>query len=349
MTLTELSYYSRRFFPLVIIGFLLILIFFYLVRLFILIYTPPPKPRISYNPIFQKIPIIKVNNASSSSGIKFILDTIEGQPKTATLAAKVFFLPKPVSRLNYRSTIYFMAKKFGFDTETTKHQLKDDLAIFSDEEKKLEVDIRNYNFFYDYNFVNNPEIFNETVIPPEREIKNKAIYFLKDLNRYPDELSRGKIKIIYFYYQKDLNTFSLVDRANDANVVEVDFFREDIDNYPVISPKFPNSHNFVLMTFYEGGYKVLRAQIKFWEKSEAEIGVYPIKTGDLAWKDLLNGKGIVLLNPTNKDEIVIKEMTFSYLDNDFYQPYLQPVYLFIGENNFSAIVPAVVSEYVINE
>jgi hypothetical protein len=41
-------------------------------------------------------------------------------------------------------------------------------------------------------------------------------------------------------------------------------------------------------------------------------------------------------------------MSLVYLDPDFYQPYLQPVYLFIGEDNFSAFVPAVSFEYLID-
>jgi len=348
MTLTELSYYSRKIFPLAIIGFLLFLIFFYLIKLFILLYTPPPKPTIFYNPIFQKISRPKVIELSSTSGINFVLDTIEGHPKTATLAAKVFFLPKPVSRLNYKTTIYLMAKNFGFDTEKTKHKLKENLAIFSDEEKKLEIDITNYNFFFDYQFATKADIFENTIIPSKKEIENRAVEFLKTVNLYPEELAKGKISIFYFYYQKDLNTFSKVDDVNQANVVEVDFLRDDIDDYPVISPKFPNSHNFVLMTFYQDDYKVLRAQIKFFEKSEGEVGIYPLKSGDLAWEELTKGKGIVLSNPKEKKEVVIKQMSLAYLDLDFYQPYLQPVYLFIGEDNFSAFVPAVSFDYLID-
>ena len=348
MTLTELSYYSRRFLPVALIGFLLVLIFFYLIKLLLLLYTPPPKPTVFYNPIFQKIQKPKVNEASSSSGISFILDTIEGQPKTATEAGKVFFLPKPISRLNYKQTIYFMAKGFGFDTEKTKHQLKDNFAIFSDGEKRLEIDITNYNFYYDYQFATNAAVFDETIIPPPKEIENKAIEFLKSINRYPKELSRGKTNLVYFYYQKDLNIFSAVKEPNQANVVEVDFFREDIDGYPAISPKFPNSHNFVLMVFYSDSYRILRASIKFFEKSEGEVGIYPIKSGNLAWEELNKGEGVVLSNPKNKTKVVIKEMVFAYLDPDFYQSYLQPVYLFIGEENFAAYVPAVLDEYLVD-
>jgi hypothetical protein len=349
MTLTELSYYSRKFLPLGIIGFLLLLIFFYLIKLILLLYTPPPKPKLTINPIFQKISPVKVKNASNSAGINFILDTIEGVPITATEAAKVFFLPQAIAKLNYRQKIYLMAKNFGFDTELTKHQLNGKIATFSDNERKLEIDITNYNFFYDYQFASQSSLFQETIIPSPKEIENKAIDFLKSVNRYPDELSLGRINILYFYYQPDLNTFSIVNNPQLANVVEVDFFRPNLGDFSFISPKFPNSHNFVLMVFYPDSFKVLRAQIKFFEKSADQVGIYPVKSGDLAWEELTKGKGIVLANPKNQKEITIKSMVFSYLDPDFYQPYLQPVYLFIGENNFAAYVPAISSDYLIQE
>ena len=349
MTLTELSYYVRKFLPFGIIGFLLILIFFYLIKILILLYTPPPKPTIFYNPIFQKIPPPEVKEGSSSAGINFVLDTIEGRPVTATQAAKVFFLPQSTTKLSYRQKIYLMAKNFGFDTEVVKHQLEGKTAIFVDSEKRLEIDITNYNFFYDYYFATKKEVFEQTIIPPPEEIENKAIEFLKSVNRYPDELSKGKVNLVYFYYQPDLNIFSQVEEPKQANVVEVDFFRPDIKEFPVISSKFPNSHNFILLTFYSQDYKVLRAQIKFFEKSEEQVGFYPVKTGDLAWEQLNKGGGIVLSNPKNQKqvEVVIKKMLFAYLDPDFYQPYLQPVYLFIGDDQFVAYVPAVSSDYLI--
>jgi len=349
MTLTELSYYSRKFLPFGVIGFLLLLIFFYLIKLMLLLYTPPPKPTLTINPIFQKISPVKVENASNSAGINFILDTIEGRPITATEAAQVFFLPQSIAKLNYRQKIYLMAKNFGFDTELTKHQLNGKIATFSDGQRKLEIDITNYNFFYDYQFASQSSLFKETIIPSEKDIENKAIDFLKSVNRYPDELSIGKINIVYLYYQSEINTISVVDKSNYANLVEVDFFRPNVGDFSFISSRFPNSHNFVLMVFYPESFKVLRAQIKFFEKSADQVGIYPVKTGDLAWEELTKGKGIVLANPKNQKDVTIKSMVFSYLDPDFYQPYLQPVYLFLGEDNFAAYVPAVSSDYLIQE
>jgi len=349
MTLTELSYYSRKFLPFGIIGFLLLLIFFYIIKIIVLLYTPPQKSTININPIFQKITPPKVENATYSAGLNFVLDTIEGRPITATSAAEVFFLPPAVAKLNYRQNIYLMAKSFGFDTEIIKHQLKGETAVFSDNEKKLEIDITNYNFFYDYQFSSQSSLFEGTIIPSPKEIENKAIDFLKSVNRYPEELSVGKINIIYFYYNPDLNTFSVVEKPQLANMVEVDFFRPSVGDIAFISPKFPNSHNFVLMVFYPSDFKILRAQIKFFEKSKDQTGIYPVKTGNLAWEELKKGKGIILSNPKNQKEVVIKSMVFSYFDPDFYQPYLQPVYLFIGEDQFAAYVPAVSSDYLIQE
>jgi len=347
MTLTELSYYSRKFLPFGIIGFLIFLIFFYLVKLLIIIYTPPPKPPTIINPIFQKISPVKVKNASSSSGIKFILDNIEGKPVTATEQAQVFFLPEATAKLNYRQKIYLMAKNFGFDEDSLEYQLNGKIATFSNEQRKLEIDITNYNFFYDYQFDFQSSLFQEVVIPSPKEIENKAISFLKSVNRYPNELALGKINILYFYYQPEINSFSFVENSKLANLVEVDFFRPNVNDFSFISPNFPNSHNFVLMVFYPDDFKVLRAQIKFFEKSDNQVGVYPLKSGDLAWEELNKGRGVVLSNPKNQKDVTIKSMIFSYFDPDFYQPYLQPVYLFIGGDNFAAYVPAVSSDYLI--
>ena len=144
MTLTELSYYSRKFLPFGIIGFLLILIFFYLIKIIFIIYTPSPKKNLSINPIFHKILAPQIQNATYSAGMNFVLDTIEGKPITATEAAEVFFLPQPVAKLNYRQKIYLIAKNLGFDIEIIKHRLEGKIAIFSDNEKRLEIDITNY-------------------------------------------------------------------------------------------------------------------------------------------------------------------------------------------------------------
>ncbi|MDO8741824.1 MAG: hypothetical protein Q7J11_01620, partial [Candidatus Roizmanbacteria bacterium] len=95
------------------------------------------------------------------------------------------------------------------------------------------------------------------------------------------------------------------------------------------------------MLFEGSDYKVIKSQIAFFEKSDEQIGIYPIKTGDQAWTELNNGKGFVVAGTQGQKNIVIKDMKLRYFDPDIYQNYLQPVYVFLGEGDFAAYVPAV--------
>lgn len=129
-------------------------------------------------------------------------------------------------------------------------------------------------------------------------------------------------------------------------MVEVDFYRPDIGEFPTVSSTYFNSSNYVLLTYNGDRYKILRSQVRFFEQSEDQVGVYPLKTGKLAYDALTKGKGLIISNPDSSQNIVIKKMFLAYYDPDIYQEYLQPVYVFLGENNFVAYVPALSDDYL---
>jgi hypothetical protein len=137
----------------------------------------------------------------------------------------------------------------------------------------------------------------------------------------------------------------LLEDEKGANMVEVDFYRPDQEIYPIVSAKYFNSQNYVMMTPYEGDFKILKAQVKFYEKSDSQIGIYPVKSGDTAWEDLKTGKAVIIQNESVVPDIVIKKMFLGYFDPDIYQEYLQPVYVFLGDNNFVGYVPAITNEF----
>lgn len=346
MTLTEVSYYSRKYAPVAVLFFLVFLIFFYAIKLLFIALQGPTKEIVHTNPVFGKIKKPFVKEASLSGGLNFTLDTVEGQPVTASEAAKVYFLPVSTTRFGYREKIYLIAKTLGFDTALIKHRLVDTDAVFTDSKQKATIDITNFNFSYQYNFEDDPKIFENIIIPSSTEITNKAIDFLKTVGRYPDELTKGKTNIIYLTYNQPGRSFTPVERPQLANTVEIDFYRPDIDGFPMISPNYFNSQNYVIMAFYDGGMKVLRTQIKFFEKSEGQIGVYPLKTGDAAWSELKEGKGMVVSDKRAQNNITIKVMRLGYLDPSVSQDYLQPIYFFLGDNNFVAYVPAVNNDFL---
>ncbi|MBI4004658.1 hypothetical protein HY358_00815 [Candidatus Roizmanbacteria bacterium] len=347
-----MSYYSRRLLPFAIIGVLVFLIFYYAIQVFFL-YIESQKPKqILIEDEFGKIKRPIVKNAFTGTNFTYTLDTVEGQPITATDSAQVFFFPPSTARFGFRDKIYVVAKTLGFNTELTKHTLDGTQAIFTEPNQRLSIDITNFNFTYEYEIAQDEDVLKNTTIPRPEDIEEKAMDFLRTISRYPEELAKGKLNIIYHVYDRENNRLTSTSRPQDANVVEVDFYRPDIEAQPqsiaVVAPKYFNSQNYVIMVFGENGFKVLKAQVQFFEKSDGTVGIYPLKTGDQAYEALRAGKGIVVSRAENAPtNITIKKMFLGYYDPDTYQEYLQPIYVFLGEHEFVGYVPAVRDDYVI--
>ncbi len=353
MTLTELSYYLRRAIPVFIIFILFSLIIFFSFKLLFLYKETNKKPTIFINPIFNKInrPILK--EATKSAGFNFTLDTVEGVPVTATETAKVYFLPKQTAKFGYREKVYLMAKHFGFDSERDKYELINNEALFKDEDKELKINITNFNFSFKKNLkiIDKEKLTRSNLfVPFKKQIENQAIDFLTKINRYPEELAKGVSRVIYLKYDQEIDSFINVEDKKEANLAEVDFFRLPIDDIDFVSPKFFNSQNYLIFLFTENnGYELIKGQIAFFEKSEEQYGIYPVKTGEEVWSELINGKAEVVSARIGIKDIVIKSMKLYYLDPEVYQPYLQPVYVFYDDKDFVAYVPAVKNQFLLEE
>lgn len=308
---------------------------------------PPPVRPLTTDPIFGKITRIKFSHPIDyPPNPDFVLDTIEGEPMTATQTAKVYYLPQTPPRFGYLQTIYLMAQNLGFNMDLTKHKIEGENAIFQDEEKKLIIDIAKFNFEYQYDYTENEGIFENAVLASDDIIREKVKEFLRLLGRSPEELAQGKDNLIFLHYNSQTKEFDVVNNRNDANAVEIDFYRSDIDSFPIVAPKYFNSQNYVVVLFENEQYKILKAQVKFFEKEEQKVGIYPLKTGEQAWQELKEKKGVIVSAGRNNNQITIKKMFLGYYDPDVYQEYLQPVYVFLGENGFAAYVPAIKEEYM---
>lgn len=349
MTLTELSYQLRKILPFFILLILIFLIIFYSFKLFF-IYIEANRPKASIVPtLFGKIAPPDIEDATSSANFSYILDTVEGHPVTSTDSAKVYFMPKPTTRFGYREKIYLMAKTLGFDTDRVKHKLTDDMASFEDEDRLLSVNVANFNFEYDSKPDPTKLASGNAFIPSRKEIENKATDFLRKVGRYPEELLRGATNVIYLTYSAGLGTYVNVESKSEANLVEVDFYRPDIDGISTVTPRFFNSPNYVILLFNEDGYEVVKAQISFFERSETQVDLYPVKSADLAWEEFVNGKAKVVAATKGAKKILIKKIFLSYYDPNIYQSFFQPVYVFLGDNDFVGYLPAVPDQFLIEQ
>ncbi len=357
MTLTEMSYYGRRMMPLVIIAILVLLIFYFAFQLLFMYLRGQQitnqaqnKPKVEVKATFNKIKKPIFNDATPSDTIKnYVMDTIDGSPIDATKSAQVYFIPKKSPSFGFLQKIYFMAQKVGIDSTITKHKLTDErTAAFYDGLHALTIDISNFNFNYQYTISqDNIKLKTGTGID-KGTIQNSATDFIREIGRYPEELARGERHVDYFNLNIETKELTPVKTVEEANMAEVGFFRPKTNGADIVAPKYYNSPHFVVIAFTEDGLKVVRAQVMLFEKSNEQVGIYPLKTGEAAWEELKAGKGFIVSNsPTAPtDNVNIKSMSLAYLDYEDYQEYFQPVFVFIGENNFVGYVPAVVDEYM---
>jgi len=248
MSLTDLSYYVRKFAPFAMFAFVVVLIVFYLFKLLFLLFSLNQPKVVNINPIFKEIkPLFLKKDATTSAGFTFTLDTVEGRPVTATESAQVFLFPPSKFQFDYLPKVYLMAKMLGFDTEVVKHKLIDNEAVFQDGVQRLAIDINTYNFRYDYDFRKDSGLVESATKPDSESSKNTAINFLRSIDKYPDELARGDITLINMFYDKTSSSAGVVTDPRESNMIEVDFYRQKVDEYLPMSPTYINSQNYVMI------------------------------------------------------------------------------------------------------
>jgi hypothetical protein len=354
MTLTEAAYYSRKLMPFGILSVLLILILYYVVVLLTLSMKQETtiQTQLTINPIFDKLSPIVLKNASPSADFTYTIDTIDGKPAVASGAANVYFYSAPSLNLGYRTKVPAMAKTAGIDTEVTQYTTVNKKAVYEDPKQSLTIDLASYNFTYTYKLStlkkDDPFVTN-SALPSEQTIQSQASDFLRRMDRYPEVLMKGTPHTIYFKYNPTTNELMVLPTAEGANMAEIDFYHPDVDKYPVVTTTYFNTPNYVALMFNNSNPMVVRAQTAYFDIATDQVGVYPLKTGDVAWDQLQKGAGYVVSRQGNSAAVTINKMFLGYLDVDEYQSYMQPVFVFLGENNFVAYVPAVDDGYIATE
>ena len=358
MTLTEITYYSRKFLPFSIIIILVIAIVGFGIQLLFLYFnaqsitqTSSQVEQLAISPLFDRIKPPVISEARSASTYTFVLDTFDGtaNPEQATSAAQVYFIPQKTASFGFLSKIYLMAQASGFDTNITQHRLEDKIAVFDDGKRTLRIDIRNFNFEFDYKLTESDPLGVAPESLNEQTIISTANTYLGSMNRYPTDFSAGDTNVIYLAFNPETKQVITVDKIEGANIADVDYYLPDLNGYPVVTSSYYNSPHFVMVLLNGGEQKVIQSTVAYLDRSVDQIGIYPLKTPQQAWEELQRGKGYVVSAKLPEGEVTIKKVFMGYYDPDVYQEYVQPVYVFLGEQEFVAYVPAVTAEYLIEQ
>lgn len=305
---------------------------------------PPPTPDVKFgklsSPKFSGITL-------SSSGMKFSLVNIEGRPPETTSSAKVFLMPKKLPSLFSTQRGNELAIRLGF----TNPPVEKSPTEFHFEDPKdplltLDLNTTTLNFRYKYGYENKDDLFSSTPTISKENAVSQVQQFIQEKKLFDPSILSGKVTAQYETYDSGPGIFRQPDSISQANSVRIDYRRAPIETFPVVSPVFFNSFNYAIYG-QNPKRQILDISYTFWPIAFDNFGTYPLKTADAAWQDLLDGYApIVNLGENKPDTIIIRKIYLGYYDSEEPQLYLQPIFIFEGDNNFIAYVPAVAAEWL---
>lgn len=229
--------------------------------------------------------------------------------------------------------------------------LQDQLA------SKLNMNIISGHFELTRQWQNNPALAAMANFTSSQAIITETENYLKKVNLLPnDVIGAEKTTPLKADVDKLINALSL----SDADFVQIDLFRKDIEEYDPKSDKktviasYPfyrtDPGKGLIRVIYSGGRTVTEKFIYIYNGYTTiqydNNGTYPIKTGEEAWSELQQGGGFVTLTSPKSGEIKIRKIFLGYFDSEDGQNYSMPIYIFLGDKGLVAYVSAVKEDWI---
>ncbi|MCX6791792.1 MAG: hypothetical protein NT149_02025, partial [Candidatus Gottesmanbacteria bacterium] len=134
---------------------------------------------------------------------------------------------------------------------------------------------------------------------------------------------------------------------SQADAEQIDFFRKPIGDTQVLTPLPDQAPVSIIFSGSSDAKKrIIQFAYTFWPVDYEMTATYTLKTSDQAWEELQSGSGYIARYPTSGNVAVVRNVYLAYYDSFDPQTYLQPIFVFDGDNGFRAYVPAVSSSWV---
>ncbi|KKT73535.1 MAG: hypothetical protein UW68_C0007G0020 [Candidatus Collierbacteria bacterium GW2011_GWB1_44_6] len=356
-TLTEASVTARKAIKWGGIGFVVITILWYIgvgaVNYYKLL-NPPPLPPAGVE--FSEIQA--VNFPESKNRPKILLELPTGTIPAFPDRMRVYWAPTRRSGFADSDRAIETATALGFlfkplqPTETNYVWTNQDQL-----NSRLEMNIITGHFELTRQWQNNPTLatlgnfISDKVVITETENYLKRVGLLNE-----DAVGVEKVTYLKNDVGRLVNALSL----SDADFVQIDIFRKNIDE---IDPESKTKEVVASYPFYRTdptkglirtvvtgskiqNEKIISMDYEYTDIDYAKSGTYPIKTGEEAWAELSAGGGFVSPVGPKTGEVKIRRIFLGYYDSNENQQYAMPIYVFLGDQGFTAYVSAISEEWI---
>ncbi|MDD4937446.1 MAG: hypothetical protein PHX34_00285 [Candidatus Shapirobacteria bacterium] len=255
--------------------------------------------------------------------------------------ARVYVIYRPNSSFLALEKDKETAKKFGF--ETNPIEIKTGIYEFKNEElnKTLTINVLDGSFELTYPYTKDQLLLNPTKMPTKTEAIEVASSFLEKGDKLTTDLKNGKKEVSYWKIESEILTAA--NSQAEANIARVDFYRAALNDLSVVSKDVGQASVSVLVSGSDVvDKKILEVKFKDLDIDNESFSTYPIKTANEAINDLNTGN----YWPTSDvaaNNVTIRKVYLAYFEPITLTNFLQPIFVFEGDNNFMAYIPAVSS------
>lgn len=302
---------------------------------------PPPPPTVK----FGKLTKIPFPNNKNTAKFSYSLETpTGGLPTDIPTQAKVFFMPKPNPNLLSLDVAKEKAKAMGFESDA--QQESDVLYKFKNTNypSALEINIVSGTFSISYDLSADRTPIESK--PPVAEVAASEYRgVLTNADVLPNDLT-GPTTHEFF----KLSSGRLVSAISlsESDVVKVNLFRKTYDNLPSMT-RIPTEANVwaIVSGSQTRDQQIIAAEYHYFPVDESQNSTYPIKTPQEAFGELQSGAAYIADTGLNKDgdSLKIRRIYLAYFDPESETDFFQPIYVFEGDNGFTAYLPAVTANY----
>lgn len=356
-TLTEASVVARNAIKWGGLGFVGITILWYIGVAALDYYkflNPPPLPPATVD--FDILP--SLNLPESKERPKMTLELPTGAVPAFPDRMRVYYAPTRRSGFADSSRAIDTATALGFLFKPDQPTEVDYVWTNQDQlGSKLEMNIITGHFQLTRQWQNNPTLATLANFQSDKQVITETENYLKRVGLLNDD-AIGVEKVSYLKNDvgKLVNALSL----NDADFIQLDLFRKNIDEIDPTSKtkEIKASYPFyrtdpskgLIRTIISGSKvqneKIINMDYEYTNIDYTRSGTYPIKTGDEAWAELSNGGGYVTTTGPKTGEVKIRRIFIGYYDSNTNQKYAMPIYVFLGDQGFTAYVSAVREDWI---
>lgn len=307
---------------------------------------PPPPPTVG----FGRLPsLVFPEQASGVWPEELTLETPRSRLPQFSDRAKVFAMEVPSPSLLADDRARTIAAAYGFTTQPEMLDANNYRWIkYQPIEYIFEINLINYNFTIRSDYQTRPELVASRSLPE----KHDAVQAVKSYLRKSDSLfedvatASGEVSYVRVLAGELFPAVSL----SDANFVQVDLNRVPVDGeLQMHSPEGRVGIVSALITgALDGDNRIVQLH-NYQQKVLYElVHTYPLKPINQAWNELQEGLGYVA-SGRSLEKAVIRDVSLGYFDSFNAQEYLQPIYVFSGDDNFIAYVHAIDSSYIVQQ